>query len=772
MKTNIVILSLLIITRISCLSQDAGNQSFNFDLAVKAAQENLAAGNYEEARVLCRRVLRDVPDYNDARLILGNSYAFEGNYEDARRIYLELFDFNQAYKPGLMALANLEIWDRRPDEAIGICESALGYFPDDIDFLMLHAKASALGGRLESAKKSIYQILVQDKNHTEAKELYYKIRDNIPFSESSYLGSGRPDLFTFVNIDSLMARANNLAWSQDYQGARSLTGQILQRNPAHYPAIILNANTFAWENDFESARREISRFDPFAIPHKEGINTAISIETLANNYDQAIALCNKARKVLPEDNEYVLKTAEIYSLKGDYLQAKRTIYNRLLQGDNSPELISAYRLILNQSLQARNTTPQQTLPVADQERLASLMENAQNQAFDGLYDEALATCDEILNLSPGYFSALYLRGSIYAWTKRYTEALAIYQQLFSMAFDNYDLIGSMVDLHTWMQNYDKAIEMADYGLAIYPDDYELRYKRGLAYQRTGQSDLASEEFNALLGVNPDDKRISNSYYAMKGPLPITGVSGEYTFNGFNVPFKRHWHMYSLRYYQTNSIGTFIGSTNIGYVDNDTTTFMQGGGVQFEIDAWPKFPQNKRYFHFNVGVSPSPIFARFRLGGHIYQELAAGWEASGGFNYSYFKSQTSTDHLIMFDATLAKFFPRLMTGLTVNYAPVNGNLAQGYTLFARKFFNQADDWVQLSIGTGIYPDNPAYYANDPTYIPTRMLNSLNLMGAARYQFATRWIGQIYTGINYEEYKAKANRVNYNLNIALIYLLRDY
>ena len=50
----------------------------------------------------------------------------------------------------------------------------------------------------------------------------------------------------------------------------------------------------------------------------------------------------------------------------------------------------------------------------------------------------------------------------------------------------------------------------------------------------------------------------------------------------------------------------------------------------------------------------------------------------------------------------------------------------------------------------------------------MLNAYNVLLAARYHIAPQWIGQIYTGMTFEEYKTNQVRRNVTLTIELIYL----
>jgi len=754
-------------------SQSADSLRFDYDAAMNAAIGYARQNQYHEARILCRRILEERPDYLDARLLLGNTYGWQNEFDEARRIYLQIFEYDNANRPGLQALANLELWAQKPSAALAVCKDALFYYPGDQDFLLLESKAHIQKGDLKAARMSLLNILDQDRSNEAARQLYIQIKEGISFHEDTLSDPDREIVYELIHIDSLLFRAKNFAWNEEYEKSREITSVILQRKPDFFQALVLNAYTFAWDNDFANARRELWKFHPFREKNKEGIKAAIDIEKWDKRFEQAIIYCREAMVLFPDDDYYVMAASEIYTMNKDFVNAKRVLFSRLSRGDYSPEILIAYSNLMNLSSESERNRFERT--VSDSLFLVYKIENvmieAQELAYDGYYTEALEKCDYILSLYPDFYTAKMLRGNVLSWMGQYRRALEIYEILLKETFDSYELLVAMIDVNTWQGTYDRGLELADYALNIFAGDSELLYRRALLYQRLGQREIAQREFRLLLESYPNDKRIRDAYYSARGLLPLNGVSAEYTFNGFEQPFSRFWHMYTARYYRSDDNLSLVGSANIGYVTNDTLSFMEQGGIQFEIDAWPVFTLQKMYMHFNLGISPSPVFARFRMGSHVYKELPGDFELSGGFNYMYYVNPSDTTHVLITDAGIAKFFGSWMGGLSVSFAPVEGTLSQGYTAYLRRMFNRADNWMQISVGTGIYPDNPIYYLNDPAYNPTRMLNSLNLLIAARYHFAPKWIGRVYAGFLFEEYLANQVRRNPTLNVGLIYLFKE-
>lgn len=396
---------------------------------------------------------------------------------------------------------------------------------------------------------------------------------------------------------------------------------------------------------------------------------------------------------------------------------------------------------------------------------------AQSLAWDGKYKEARTLCDRILDRVEGDYDTRFLLAKINSWDKKYQEARELYYALIKITPDSKEVIHGLIDTENWAGDYPAATGWIRYGLDRYPGDPDLAYKQAVIYQRTGELAKAQELIAELLTRYPDRKEFKNLYQTSKGPVRINGASAEYTYNHYKLPVERTWNMIGLKYYKSNKIGTFIGGFNTGYFGNDTTRFMENAGVQFEIDAYPVIPGKKRSYHFNLGLSPSSNFARQKAGAHIYNGFGKGWELEAGFNFMRFRNASDTVKVLIADAGLSKYFGDYIGGAAVSFSPIDGKVAMGVNLTVRKYFSNPEDWLQLSLGYGIFPDNPLYYLNDPNYVPNQLLASYNILLAARYQMSERWIGRVYAGYQYEEYRFDQFRHNLTLNLALIYLFRN-
>ena len=87
----------------SLSAQDVASGSFNYDEALRIATQMAWDGQYDQSRLLCNRILRDKPEYVDARLLLGNTYSWNKQYREARDIYYTIFDYENANIDALKA---------------------------------------------------------------------------------------------------------------------------------------------------------------------------------------------------------------------------------------------------------------------------------------------------------------------------------------------------------------------------------------------------------------------------------------------------------------------------------------------------------------------------------------------------------------------------------------------------------------------------------------------------------------------------------------------
>lgn len=753
----------------SVLGQQAQSK-INYDAGIELAQKLAIEGKYEVSRLVCHRILQDVPEYYDAYFIIGNTYAWDRQFEKARLFYNKVFEFNNGDINAFNQLIAVELWDGNPVQAINLAIAALEFEPNSEEILYKKARAHVMLGDFMEVKRSIFLILSKNPSNSEALQLYNKVLDDVPIE----ILIDDQEIIFLEPIDSLFKKARNYAYSEYFHKAFEVIDQIIQDQPSYLPAYVLKAQTYAWVNKYDIAREIVGDINNKDCKFKPAVLTAIDIELWSEHYRDAIELCNYFElECFPEDPEILFRKAEAHKALSEYYLAKKIIHEMMYMDAGNSRALQYY----NELVDSEERYQRDYLDHIRSEKIEqgfnkdSLLETARELTFDRRFEEAQSICFEVLGLFPNDYDAKHLLGMGFAWMGKYEIARKIFNSILQTTFDSFELISSMIDLEIWDHQYDKALNLVEYGLDIYPNERSLLLKKAMIYQRTNKSDLATIILKKLLSLYPEDRDLQKSYFAMKGLIQLNAIGAGYSFSSYSEPSIRRWHMFSSSYYHTNEYGSFIGKVNSGYVAHDKTNFMEGGGVQFEIDAYPVIPEKKRYFYLNYGYSPNKVFARHRFGVNIYQDISNGWEYSAGLNYNYYKNSIDTTHVFIFRVGVNKYWNSIMAGIGYTMAPSFGRLSHGYSLIARKFLNRPDNWIQVILSAGIYPDNPLFYLNESQGSTPGLLQSYTINSGCRYLIGYRLIGQLFVGYQRQEYMPSFNRNSLILNLSLIYLFKE-
>jgi len=90
------------------------------------------AGAYEAARLLCRRVLVESPNYHDVRVLYGRTYAWDKKYAQAAPAFAEVVRRNPGYEDAYLAWIDAETWAGKKDSALLLAQKGLAALPESV----------------------------------------------------------------------------------------------------------------------------------------------------------------------------------------------------------------------------------------------------------------------------------------------------------------------------------------------------------------------------------------------------------------------------------------------------------------------------------------------------------------------------------------------------------------------------------------------------------------------------------------------------------------
>ena len=343
-----------------------------------------------------------------------------------------------------------------------------------------------------------------------------------------------------------------------------------------------------------------------------------------------------------------------------------------------------------------------------QEDLSSdeLFIKARNAAFEKKdYPQAIAITKQALEKSPDYADIRIFLGRLYTWTDKVDSARVEFERVLEKNPGHEDGSLAYASLEYWNDNSKKAKAIVNNGLEFHPKSEELLYLKARILTDLREFPEANNTVNTLLKINPGYSKARGLSESIKDASSKNKIGVTYDFVYFDKRFDDPWHLASIDYGRQTKFGSVTARMN--YANRFLTD-----GVQFELDAYPRI-SNTFYTYISAGVSKKDgIFPRFRTGFSLYANLPWSMEAEAGFRMLKF-----TDETWIYTASLGKYYKNYWFNLRTYLTPSNESVSQSFSLNVRYYMGGADDYLSLSVGTGLSPDDPTnniLYNNGDTY----------------------------------------------------------
>ncbi|MEX2602765.1 MAG: sulfatase-like hydrolase/transferase [Gracilimonas sp.] len=145
-----------------------------FEIARDSAIQN----NYEYAQIILRNLLRKVPDFHDARLLYGRTFAWNGNYTQALPVFEETLKRAPEYSDVYVALADLYYWQSMHLQSLKYINEGLERNPDFIPLIYRKARTHYLLKEHQNAREWTERGLQLDPDNVNLNELKLQLNSN------------------------------------------------------------------------------------------------------------------------------------------------------------------------------------------------------------------------------------------------------------------------------------------------------------------------------------------------------------------------------------------------------------------------------------------------------------------------------------------------------------------------------------------------------------------------------------------------------------------
>ncbi len=389
----------------------------------------------------------------------------------------------------------------------------------------------------------------------------------------------------------------------------------------------------------------------------------------------------------------------------------------------------------------------------------SLFTLAQNYAFNKNTEEARRICFKILKSRSNYIDARILIGRTYAWDKNYKLARLELEKVHKADSTNFEAISALSDCELWDNEYSKSIKYINLGLKLDTNNIDLLFKKEQVYELTNDIELSIITIKTILQLEPENQKAEEILNRLLRLNKHNVIKIDHTFNYFEQPYLRRWHITSLSYARKENKGSVIGRVNAGDLILDSETFHQQVALQYEVDIYPKLG-NKTYLYINLGFSQSNLFPNHKGALELFKGLSKGFDASIGGRYLYFDSS-----LLVFTGSIGKYYKNFWFGFRPYIVPYSYGISQSFNFITKLHIDGSEEFVTLLLGYGNSPDETMLFYNGTSDLD--MLNSKKIILLYQKPIKASWIISGFVEFKNEEYTTGNKRNSTKLNLGISY-----
>jgi putative PEP-CTERM system TPR-repeat lipoprotein len=467
----------------------------NADLAIISAR--LRQSDYDAALKAIDSLERKLPDKPLAAELRGGVYAARRDMPAARQSFEKALSLDPLSFPATAGLANLDLLERKPDEARKRYDKLLAADPKNLAARLAVADVRAAAGASNDEIASLLSEAIKLNPDEVAPrlflvELWLRARDpKAALSAAEQAAAAMPD-----RIEVLDALGRAQAASGDFNGAIGSFNRLAVLQPGSPAPQLRLADTYRMQGNVDAARQSFNRaleVAPGFIPAQVGL---ARLEVSASKPDVAMAIARRIQGDRPKESIGYTIAGDIEASRKNW-PAAITSYRAGLERGASTELAGKLYDALASSAQTENA-----------ERFATewLKDHPKDAIFRGHLGDVAVARQEFEKAEAHYLAAVQLLPDSpvglnnLAWVMNrlkkpgaitYAEkAVALRPQEAAFLDTLATIVADQGDLNRAQELQRKAVELR-------PDRPEYRLRLAKLHLRKGDKDLAKAELQSL-----------------------------------------------------------------------------------------------------------------------------------------------------------------------------------------------------------------------------------------------------------------------------------
>lgn len=376
-------------------------------------------------------------------------------------------------------------------------------------------------------------------------------------------------------------------------------------------------------------------------------------------------------------------------------------------------------------------------------------QRARKAAFEEKnYSAARALCAEAVRQDTTFTDAFILMARLYAWQHQYDSTLIILNAVLDKHPNCEDALLAATDATYWNKQYQQALRYLEPALRQHPASGEWLLRKARISFAMQDFDAAKKAADELLLHDPANTEARNIANQLTDYTHHNKAGIGYDYYYFDKQFAQPWHIANIEYSRIQKAGTFTARISYG-------NRFGLHGWQGEAEGYPRLSKTL-YSYVNIGFSDkSKVFPRFHSGVSLFASLPQSWELEGGIRYLQFD-----DHIWIYTASVSKYIGKYWFNARSFIAPGN-SVARSYFLSTRYYYAKADDYINLTLGSGVSPDENRNVQIDNT---SANLNSYRVIIGIHHRFNSNII---YSNLAWsrDEYNRKIYGNQFTVSIGL-------
>ena len=373
---------------------------------------------------------------------------------------------------------------------------------------------------------------------------------------------------------------------------------------------------------------------------------------------------------------------------------------------------------------------------------------ARKESFENKnYSQAINLCNQALSIQPAYYDIAVFKGNLYSWMEQTDSARQVFQSVLAEQPSNKDALLAIALLEYRKNHLPEALDYCNAGLQYYnhSNEFLLLKARTLSAQGKYKDAMAvNSEVLQSDSLNKDARALDNT---LKDQSASNRIDVNYQYSYFDTKNKDPWHLGSIGYMRRLKSGSVNGTLNFANRFNNN-------GLQLELESYQHL--SKRFYTYVEGAYAltDKVFPKYRGSFSLFANLPKSFEAEAGLRYLKFDGST-----FIYALGVGKYWKSYWFNVKSYLTPENKTLTQSYSFTGRYYYKTANDYVSLSVGRGISPDdksNNLQLRTEPyssSWVNTGYKHALNNFQV--FYISTGWIKQEYVP------KVYGNQFDFNI-----------